>query len=457
MLSGTWSASPVEVYVHRACDPSLSEPNYPLNLELAEYVNTKKANTPREAAMTIVRLINHRNPHISILAISLLQTLVQQCGYAFHLQISTKEFLNELVRRFPERPPPFPGPIMSRILDLIHAWKESICRESRFKEDFGNIRDMHRLLSFKGYRFRESGRNGNYNPQDATANLKSPEELEKEDREAQAAKLQELIRRATPRDLAAAQELMKIMAGADPSSKPDYRSKTLHELEKLKSHVMLLNDMLDNVDPARPERMVQGDAFDQVALICRDARPRIQKWISDAESDDPESLDSFLSMNDLINNVLSRYERYQKGDYSDPSLAPGGKQDLIDFDFGTDAPASPSQSNTPSDFFSFLANGAPPNSTATVSSAPLPLFSQSTAIRPSLGAPLPTSSSHLAGPSPDVLNSGIVPGGGGITLGMSSGPFRGSQSPAPQPSSAPSSSAAPSKGSDPFADLAELF
>ena len=186
MLSGTWSASPVEVYVHRACDPSLPEPNYALNLELAEYINTKKANTPREAAMTIVRLINHRNPHISILAISLLQTLVQQCGYAFHLQISTKEFLNELVRRFPERPPPFPGPIMSRILDLIHAWKESICRESRFKEDFGNIRDMHRLLSFKGtyvspafnaelephlsgYRFRESSRNGNYNPQDATA------------------------------------------------------------------------------------------------------------------------------------------------------------------------------------------------------------------------------------------------------------------------------------------------
>ncbi len=48
----------------------------------------------------------------------------------------------------------------------------------------------------------------------------------------------------------------------DPNSKPDYRSKTLHELEKLRSHVLLLNDMLDNVDPARPERMVTGDAFD---------------------------------------------------------------------------------------------------------------------------------------------------------------------------------------------------
>lgn len=113
--------------------------------------------SPREAAMTIVRLVNHRNPHISILAISLLETLVQSCGYPFHLQVSTKEFLNELVRRFPERPPPFPGPVMSKILELIQSWKETICTDSRWKEDLGNIRDMHRLLMFKGYRFRDAG------------------------------------------------------------------------------------------------------------------------------------------------------------------------------------------------------------------------------------------------------------------------------------------------------------
>lgn len=44
--------------------------------------------------------------------------------------------------------------------------------------------------------------------------LKSPEELEEEDRAAKSAKLQELIRRGTPRDLAQAQELMKALAGA---------------------------------------------------------------------------------------------------------------------------------------------------------------------------------------------------------------------------------------------------
>ena len=154
--------------MQRACDPALHEPNYAVHLELAEYINTKKANMcvlgpllvkwslkiydprPRDAAMATVRLVNHRNPHISILALSLLDTLVESCGYPFHLQISTKEFLNELVRRFPERPPPFPGPVMSRILQTIHGWKEGICMTSRWKEDLGNIRDMHRLLTFKG-------------------------------------------------------------------------------------------------------------------------------------------------------------------------------------------------------------------------------------------------------------------------------------------------------------------
>ncbi|KAG9009788.1 hypothetical protein FRB90_008138 [Tulasnella sp. 427] len=342
MLSNGWtSQSPVQIYVSRCCEPSLSEPNCPLNLELAEYITQKKANTPREAAMAVVQHINNRNPHIAILAIALLRTLVQSVGYPMHLQIATKEFLNELVRRFPERPPPFPGPVMSRILELIHEWRETICKDSRWKDDMGNIRDMHRLLTFKGYRFKDLSKTTNYIA-NANANLKSPEELENEDREAQHAKLQELIRRGTPRDLAAAQELMKSLAGANPEAKPDYRQQTLHELEKLQSKVILLNDLLDNVDTTKGERFVQGDAYDQVATVCRQAQPKIQKWISDAsgEGDEPgetESLETFLHMNDLLNGVLDRYERYKKGDYSvqavqtHPHSSAPVKNDLINF------------------------------------------------------------------------------------------------------------------------------
>ncbi|KIL65108.1 hypothetical protein M378DRAFT_186543 [Amanita muscaria Koide BX008] len=341
--TSSWTkVSPLEVIITRACEPSLHEPNYALHLEVAEYINTKKANTPREAAMQIARLANHRNPHIALLSIALLDTLVQSCGYPFHLQISTKEFLNELVRRFPEHPPLSQTPVMIRILELVNSWKEGICSESRWKDDLGNIRDMHRLLTYKGYRFREIPRQTNLA---SASNIKSAEELEEEDRAAQSAKLQELIRRGTPRDLAAAQELMKALAGANPDTKPDYRAQALNELNKLETKVILLNEMLDNVDVVRGEKFAQGDAYEQVATILSGARPKIQKWVSDAETDDPESLDTFLQINDQINTVLDRYEAFKKGDYVaaknpvPPELAAAAASSsqgdsLIDFDDG---------------------------------------------------------------------------------------------------------------------------
>jgi len=85
----------------------------------------------------------------------LLDICVKNCGYPFHLQISTKEFLNEFVRRFPERPPPVPSRVQTKILGLIEEWRSTICQTSRYKDDLGYIRDMHRLLSYKGYIFPE--------------------------------------------------------------------------------------------------------------------------------------------------------------------------------------------------------------------------------------------------------------------------------------------------------------
>lgn len=105
---------------------------------------------PREAAFAIVEKINSRHPQISVLALDLLDHLVKNVGYPFHLQVATKEFLNELVRRFPERPPLFPSPAQTKILSLIHEWKNTICIDSKRKEDLVHIRDMHRLLTYKG-------------------------------------------------------------------------------------------------------------------------------------------------------------------------------------------------------------------------------------------------------------------------------------------------------------------
>jgi hypothetical protein len=504
MLGGSngtpwFRASKLEMLVQSACDPTLHEPNYAIHLEIAELINTKKANNPREAAMLIARLVNHRNPHIAILALALLDTLVQSCGYPFHLQVSTKEFLNELVRRFPERPPPFPGPVMSRILELIHRWKEGICSESRWKEDLGNIKDMHRLLTFKGYRFREIPNRVDAPP---TMNIKSADELESEDREAQSAKLQELIRRGTPRDLVVAQELMKSLAGANPEAKPDYRSQAMTELSKLESKVILLNEMLDNVDTAQGEKFASGDAYDQVASILKSARPKLQKWVSDAESDDPESLDAFLQINDRINNVITRFEAFKKGDYSISAIPAELAQtqtegSLINFD----DTSHPSSHVAPvDDLASLFASPPQPQSYARPSSASAMFASQLSASLtnnassstsspvPSAPSPQPQLGSIMLAPTPPrVTSPGYFGGNNGGTsppnsssslgmvplgLGMSRSPATGMGAVQNVPMSTsgsrvsmgammgqtqPTSTPPTQQGKDPFADLAGLF
>lgn len=152
---GTPANSTLERYIQQACSPENFEPNLALNLEIADLINAKQGNAPREAAVAIVGYINHRNPNVAMLAINLLDICVKNCGYPFHLQISTKDFLNELVRRFPERPPIRPSRVHMKILEAIEEWRGTICMTSRYKEDLGFIRDMHRLLSYKGYMFPE--------------------------------------------------------------------------------------------------------------------------------------------------------------------------------------------------------------------------------------------------------------------------------------------------------------
>ncbi|SJX61081.1 related to GGA2-Arf-binding protein [Sporisorium reilianum f. sp. reilianum] len=381
-LDPEMQTSPVSVYVERCCHPALSQPNLALNLELADYVNQKKANTPREAAFETVRKVNSRNPHVGMLGLALLDILVKNCGYPLHLQVATKEFLNEMVKRFPERPPVFPSPVQSKILELIHEWKLTLCITSKHREDLVHIRDMHRLLTYKGYRFPNVDSRA-ASVMNSDNNLKSPEELEEEDRAAQGAKLQELIRRGTPKDLAQAQELMKIMSGAEPENKPDYTKQTRRELDKVQSRAILLNDMLNNAKQG--EKFAQGDAYDQIASHLRSVQPRIQKWIGDVEESSgaegaagaADNMDRLLLVNDLINQVVERYKQFTKGNYSakahiDPSIDPskGGADavptakitDLISFDDEQQPQAAaqkPGSSSIMDDFASLTFDDAP--------------------------------------------------------------------------------------------------
>ncbi|KAJ3043112.1 hypothetical protein HDV00_005726 [Rhizophlyctis rosea] len=316
-------------------------------------------------------------------ALTLLDYCVKNCGYPFHLIISTKEFLNELVRSFPERPMNT-SMVQHRILELVQQWNATLCVSSRYKNDFKHINDMYRLLSYKGYRFPPLSKEAASVLTEPEA-LKTEEELEEEDKIAQGAKLQELLRLGTPAALEQANDLMKIMSGYDTERRPDYKKEVESEIDRIEQRVILLNDMLNQKKPE--DRWQRDSTVEELYGSAKTAQPRIQKLIGDG--DDDERIARLLELNDLINLVINKYEEFKSGKPITRSDAEAGK---------TSAP--PKELNQPS-------------KAGPISLIDLDDWSAPPTTSPSSGA---SPASATSGPSPGTANLPATAGGLGNLL-----------------------------------------
>jgi hypothetical protein len=84
--------------------------------------------------------------------------------------------------------------------------------------------------------------------------------MAEEEREAQSAKLQELIRRGGPQDLQEANKLMKVMAGYDTRNKTDWRAKAAEEVGRIQQKARILEEMLQGYKPG--DQIKEGDVFE---------------------------------------------------------------------------------------------------------------------------------------------------------------------------------------------------
>ncbi|QHS73746.1 phosphatidylinositol 4-phosphate-binding protein [Saccharomyces paradoxus] len=293
--------------IQRACRMSLAEPDLALNLDIADYINEKQGAAPRDAAIALAKLINNRESHVAIFALSLLDVLVKNCGYPFHLQISRKEFLNELVKRFPGHPPLRYSKIQRLILTAIEEWYQTICKHSSYKNDMGYIRDMHRLLKYKGYAFPKISES-DLAVLKPSNQLKTASEIQKEQEIAQAAKLEELIRRGKPEDLREANKLMKIMAGFKEDNAVQAKQAISSELNKLKRKADLLNEMLESPDSQNWD----NETTQELHSALKVAQPKFQKIIEEEQEDD-ELVQDLLKFNDTVNLLLEKFSLLKNG------------------------------------------------------------------------------------------------------------------------------------------------
>lgn len=178
--------------------------------------------------------------------------------------------------------------------------------------------------------------------------------MEAEEREAQSAKLQELIRRGGPQDLQEANKLMKVMAGYDQRNKTDWRAKAAEEVGKIQQKARILEEMLQGYKPG--DQLKEGDVFEELASALQNAQPKIHKMCEE-DSEDTEAVAKLFEINDSIHRTIQRYKLIKTGDIDGANKIPQGtlgrtgagvskgannQLNLIDFGDAEPAPAAAS-------------------------------------------------------------------------------------------------------------------
>ncbi|OBA27820.1 VHS-domain-containing protein [Hanseniaspora valbyensis NRRL Y-1626] len=344
------NGNPLIRKINRACR-SL-EPDLGLNLDVSDYINEKQGSSARDAVLMVVKLITRsQQQHTAINALSLLDTLVKNCGYPVHLQISRKEFLNELVRNFSERPSIRQTFIERKILLFIEEWYQSLCKFSDYKQDMQFIKDMRKLLKYKGYTFPKV-KEDDINVLKPNKHLKTQKELLKEQEIAQAAKLEELLRSGRPEDLKEANKLMQVMAGFKEDNAIKARNAVLEEIENLKSKADLFEEMVSsgNVD-------VSNETILELYSSLKSSQPKLQHLIEEGEQEDDDLVSDLLVFNDRVNTLLGKFSALKGEEYTPQGVSSSSNRnddvgdllDLIDFssDNGNNAQTETAkQSNT---------------------------------------------------------------------------------------------------------------
>ncbi|CUM63095.1 uncharacterized protein PRCAT00000661001 [Priceomyces carsonii] len=206
---------------------------------------------------------------------------------------------------------------------------------------------MHRLLVNKGYIFPEIKVEDAavLNPSD---NLKSLEDLQKEEAVVHSAKLQELIRRGKPLDLQEANKLMKIMAGFKEDNVEENKKQIKDDIARLRRKVEILGQMLNSIESSNGKIDDSNEAVLELYSSVKSSQPNITKIIEE-ENDNEENVRELLNFNESINDVINKFQLLKDGKLDQASqikvsgTSGANDNDLNLIDFDDDAPISNDQ------------------------------------------------------------------------------------------------------------------
>ncbi|NXG64080.1 TOM1 protein, partial [Hemiprocne comata] len=317
----------------RATDGSLRSEDWALNMEICDIINETEEG-PKDAFRAIKkRIVGNKNFHEVMLALTVLETCVKNCGHRFHVLVSSQDFVEGVLVRtiLPKNNPP--AIVHDKVLTLIQSWADAF----RSSPDLTGVVAVYEDLRRKGLEFPMTDL-------DMLSPIHTPQRTVFSSNSQSG---QNSLAVNSPQQTESILHPVTLPSGRGSSSDMPI-TPTLEQIGKLRSELEVVNgnmkvmsEMLTELVPSQAEPSDLELLQQELNRTCRAMQLRVLELIPRVLHE--QLTEELLLVNDNLNNMFLRYERFERLRTGQPIKAPNeADNSLVDL-----RPSTPSAVRQP--------------------------------------------------------------------------------------------------------------
>ncbi|XP_025932718.1 target of Myb protein 1 isoform X1 [Apteryx rowi] len=300
-LLGNPFSSPVGQRIERATDGSLRSEDWALNMEICDIINETEEG-PKDAFRAIKkRIVGNKNFHEVMLALTVLETCVKNCGHRFHVLVASQDFVEGVLVRtiLPKNNPP--AIVHDKVLTLIQSWADAF----RSSPDLTGVVTVYEDLRRKGLEFPMTDL-------DMLSPIHTPQRTVYSS-DSQSGQNSPAVN--SPQQIESLLHPVTLPMGTGTSSDvpitptPEQIGKLRSELEVVNGNMKVMSEMLTELVPAQAETS-DLELLQELNRTCRAMQQRVLELIPRVLHE--QLTEELLLINDNLNNVFLRHERFER-------------------------------------------------------------------------------------------------------------------------------------------------
>ncbi|KAF9662220.1 hypothetical protein SADUNF_Sadunf18G0030600 [Salix dunnii] len=273
----------VNAMVERATSDMLIGPDWAMNIEICDICN-RDPTQAKDVVKGIKKKLGSRNSKVQLLALTLLETIIKNCGDIVHMHVAEKDLLHEMVK-IAKKKPDFH--VKEKILVLVDTWQEAFGgARARYPQYYAAYQELLRAGAVFPPRSERS--TPIFTPPQTQPLSSYPQNL---------------------------RNIEYPQGAAESPTESEFPTLSLTEIQNARGIMDVLAEMLNAIDPGNKEGLRQEVIVDLVDQ-CRTYKQRVGKEGIRVRSHcikDESLLCQGLSLNDDLQRVLARHESISSG------------------------------------------------------------------------------------------------------------------------------------------------